>query len=40
MEIDPMLILGDAQGAMRLRYDLLDTHIDVCSVEVLQLMKG
>jgi translation initiation factor eIF-2B subunit epsilon len=34
-----MLILGDASGAMRLRYDLFDTHIDVCSVEVLQLMK-
>jgi translation initiation factor eIF-2B subunit epsilon len=39
VEIDPMLILDDAKGSMRLRYDLLDTHIDVCSAEVLQLFK-
>ncbi len=39
VEVDPMLILDDAKGSMRLRYDLLDTHIDICSVEVLQLFK-
>ena len=39
VEIDPMLILNEGSGSMQLRYDLLDTHIDVCSVEVLQLFK-
>jgi translation initiation factor eIF-2B subunit epsilon len=39
VEIDPMLILGEAKGSMQLRYDLLDTQVDVCSVEVLQLFK-
>ena len=36
IEIDPMLIL---QSDLRLHYDLIDTHIDICSVEVLQLFK-
>jgi translation initiation factor eIF-2B subunit epsilon len=37
VEVDPLLIVGQSKGCMRVRYDLLDTFVDVCSVEVLQL---
>ena len=37
IEIDPMLIMNE--GAVKLHYDMLDTHVDICSVEVLQLFK-
>lgn len=37
VEIDPQLIQTTAHGSLRLRYDLLDTFVDVCSAEVLQL---